>query len=97
VVRRFFVVTRNAKRIDHERLAQKGLTRHKTAGCEEINVDVTTSSAFVLRKVLQYPSVSEHEGVDLLPVHTQCFDCARSGRQEIARRFVGFVRHPHHR
>jgi len=42
---------RNAKRIDQERLALKDLPRHKTADYEEINVDVTTSSAFILRKV----------------------------------------------
>lgn len=42
---------RNAKRIDQERLALKELPRHKTADYEEINVDVTTSSAFILRKV----------------------------------------------
>jgi hypothetical protein len=42
---------RNAKRIDQERLALKNLPRHKTADYEEINVDVTSSSAFILRKV----------------------------------------------
>jgi hypothetical protein len=42
---------RNAKRIDQERLALKDLPRHKTADYEEINVDVTSSSAFILRKV----------------------------------------------
>ncbi len=42
---------RNAERIDQERLALKDLPRHKTADYEEINVDVTSSSAFILRKV----------------------------------------------
>jgi hypothetical protein len=42
---------RNAKRIDQERLALKKLPIRKTADYEELNVDVTTSSAFTLRKV----------------------------------------------
>jgi hypothetical protein len=42
---------RNAKRIDQERLALKDLPIRKTADYEEVNVDVTTSSAFTLRKV----------------------------------------------
>jgi hypothetical protein len=42
---------RNAKRIDQERLALKDLPLRKTADYEEVNVDVTTSSAFTLRKV----------------------------------------------
>jgi hypothetical protein len=42
---------RNAKRIDQERLALKKLPVRKTADYEEVNVDVTTSSAFTLRKV----------------------------------------------
>jgi len=42
---------RNAKRIDQERLALKALPVRKTADYEEVNVDVTSSSAFTLRKV----------------------------------------------
>jgi hypothetical protein len=42
---------RNARRIDQERLALKALPIRKTADYEEVNVDVTTSSAFTLRKV----------------------------------------------
>src|ERR1700738_4554827 len=42
---------RNAKRIDQERMALKNLPIRKTADYEEVNVDVTTSSAFTLRKV----------------------------------------------
>ena len=43
---------RNAKRIDQERMALNKLPIRKTADYEEVNVDVTTSSAFTLRKVL---------------------------------------------
>ena len=42
---------RNAKRIDQERLALKDLPIRRTADYEEVNVDVTSSSAFTLRKV----------------------------------------------
>src|SRR5712671_5106486 len=42
---------RNAKRIDQERMALKKLPVRKTADYDEVNVDVTTSSAFTLRKV----------------------------------------------
>ena len=42
---------RNSKRIDQERMALKKLPVRKTADYEEVNVDVTTSSAFTLRKV----------------------------------------------
>ena len=42
---------RNAKRIDQERAALKELPVRKTADYEEIHVDVTSSSAFILRKV----------------------------------------------
>jgi transposase InsO family protein len=42
---------RNAKRIDQERTALKELPVRKTADYEEVNVDVTSSSAFTLRKV----------------------------------------------
>ncbi len=42
---------RNAKRIDQERMALNKLPIRKTADYEEVNVDVTTSSAFTLRKV----------------------------------------------
>ena len=43
---------RNAKRIDQERMALNKLPVRKTADYEEVNVDVTSSSAFTLRKVL---------------------------------------------
>jgi transposase InsO family protein len=42
---------RNARRIDQERTALKQLPTRRTADYEEVNVDVTTSSAFTLRKV----------------------------------------------
>ena len=42
---------RNAKRIDQERMALNELPIRKTADYEEVNVDVTSSSAFTLRKV----------------------------------------------
>jgi hypothetical protein len=42
---------RNARRIDQERLALKELPIRKTADYEEVNVDVTSSSTFTLRKV----------------------------------------------
>jgi hypothetical protein len=42
---------RNAKRIDHERAALKDLPARKTADYEEVHVDMTSSSAFILRKV----------------------------------------------
>ena len=42
---------RNARRIDQERTALKTLPIRKTADYEEVNVDVTSSSAFTLRKV----------------------------------------------
>src|SRR6202521_4149372 len=42
---------RNAKRIDQERLALKQLPLRKTTDYEEVHVDVTSSSAFILRKV----------------------------------------------
>ncbi len=42
---------RVAKRIDQERLALKALPDRKTADYEEVLVDVTSSSAFTLRKV----------------------------------------------
>jgi hypothetical protein len=41
---------RNAKRIDQERMALKKLPVRKTADYEEVNLDVTTSSAFTLRR-----------------------------------------------
>ena len=42
---------RNAKRIDQERLALKPLPLRKTTDYEEVHVHVTSSSAFILRKV----------------------------------------------
>src|SRR5271155_586870 len=42
---------RNAKRIEQERMALKELPVRGTADYEEVNVDVTSSSAFTLRKV----------------------------------------------
>ena len=42
---------RNAKRIDQERMALNKLPDRKTADYEEVSVDVTSSSAFTLRKV----------------------------------------------
>jgi hypothetical protein len=42
---------RNAKRIDQERAALNKLPDRKTADYEEVHVDVTSSSAFILRKV----------------------------------------------
>jgi len=42
---------RNAKRIDQERMALKELPARRTADYEEVSVEVTSSSAFTLRKV----------------------------------------------
>jgi hypothetical protein len=42
---------RNAKRIDQERMALNKLPDRKTADYEEVHVDVSSSSAFTLRKV----------------------------------------------
>src|ERR1700691_6776113 len=42
---------RNAKRIDQERLARPELPLRKTTDYEEVHVDITSSSAFILRKV----------------------------------------------
>jgi transposase InsO family protein len=42
---------RNAKRIDQERIALKELPARRTADYEEVSVEVTSSSAFTLRKV----------------------------------------------
>jgi hypothetical protein len=42
---------RNAKRIDQERMALKELPARKTADYEEVSVEVTSSSAFTLRRV----------------------------------------------
>jgi hypothetical protein len=67
---------RNAKRIDQERMALNKLPVRKTADYEEINVDVTTSSAFTLRKVFySVPSrlIGHRLRVHLYDDRLECF------------------------
>jgi hypothetical protein len=67
---------RNAKRIDQERMALKKLPTRKTADYEEVNVDVTTSSAFTLRKVFySVPSrlIGHRLRVHLYDDRLECF------------------------
>ncbi len=56
---------RNAKRIDQERAELKDLPARKTADYEEVHVDVSTSSAFTLRKAF-YTAPSRLIGHKLL-------------------------------
>jgi hypothetical protein len=70
---------RNAKRIDQERMALKKLPPRKTADYEEVNVDVTTSSAFTLRKVFySVPSrlIGHRLRVHLYDDRLECFQGA---------------------
>src|SRR5580698_2668770 len=70
---------RNAKRIDQERMALKKLPVRKTADYEEVNVDVTTSSAFTLRKVFySVPSrlIGHRLRVRLFDDRLECFQGA---------------------
>jgi hypothetical protein len=70
---------RNAKRIDQERTALKKLPVRKTADYEEVNVDVTTSSAFTLRKVFySVPSrlIGHRLRVRLYDDRLECFQGA---------------------
>src|SRR6478735_4051803 len=70
---------RNAKRIDQERMALKKLPVRKTADYEEVNVDVTTSSAFTLRKVFySVPSrlIGHRLRVRLYDDRLECFQGA---------------------
>ena len=67
---------RNAKRIDQERTALKELPVRKTADYEEVNVDVTSSSAFTLRKVFySVPSrlIGHRLRVRLFDDRLECF------------------------
>ena len=67
---------RNAKRIDQERMALNKLPVRKTADYEEVNVDVTTSSAFTLRKVFySVPSrlIGHRLRVHLYDDRLECF------------------------
>jgi DNA replication protein DnaC len=70
---------RNAKRIDHERMALKQLPLRRTADFEEVNVDVTSSSAFTLRKVFySVPSrlIGHRLRVRLYDDRLECFQGA---------------------
>jgi hypothetical protein len=70
---------RNAKRIDQERMALKKLPPRKTADYEEVHVDVTTSSAFTLRKVFySVPSrlIGHRLRVHLYDDRLECFQGA---------------------
>lgn len=70
---------RNARRIDQERVALKDLPVRKTADYEEINVEVTTSSAFTLRKVFySVPSrlIGHRLRVRLYDDRLECFQGA---------------------
>jgi transposase InsO family protein len=67
---------RNAKRIDQERLALKELPLRKTTDWEEVHVDVTSSSAFILRKVFySVPSrlIGQRLRVHLHDDRLECF------------------------
>ena len=67
---------RNAKRIDQERLALKELPLRKTTDYEEVHVDVTSSSAFILRKVFySVPSrlIGQRLRVHLHDDRLECF------------------------
>ena len=67
---------RNAKRIDQERLALKELPLRKTTDYEEVHVDVTNSSAFILRKVFySVPSrlIGQRLRVHLHDDRLECF------------------------
>ena len=67
---------RNAKRIEQERLALKQLPLRKTTDYEEVHVDVTSSSAFILRKVFySVPSrlIGQRLRVHLHDDRLECF------------------------
>jgi hypothetical protein len=67
---------RVAKRIDQERAALKALPDRKTANYEEVLVDVTSSSAFTLRKVFySVPSrlIGQKLRVHLFDDRLECF------------------------
>src|ERR1700674_3561953 len=67
---------RNAKRIDQERLALPILPLHKTTDYEEVHVDVTSSSALILRKVFySVPSrlIGQRLRVHLHDDRLECF------------------------
>src|ERR1700681_4747916 len=67
---------RNAKRIDQERLALKQLPLRKTTDYEEVHVDITSSSAFILRKVFySVPSrlIGQRLRVHLHDDRLECF------------------------
>ena len=85
---------RNAKRVDQERMALNKLPIRKTADYEEVNVDVTTSSAFTLRKVFySVPSrlIGHRLRVRLYDDRLECFQGStpiltlrRGGRSQTA-------------
>ncbi len=67
---------RNAKGIDQERAALKALPPRKTSDYEEVQVDVTSSSAFTLRKVFySVPSrlIGQRLRVHLFDDRLECF------------------------
>jgi transposase InsO family protein len=67
---------RNAKRIDQERAALKALPPRKTSDYEEVLVDVTSASAFTLRKVFySVPSrlIGQRLRVRLFDDRLECF------------------------
>ena len=67
---------RNARRIEQERMTLKALPIRKTADYEEVNVGVTSSSAFTLRKVFySVPSrlVGHRLRVRLYDDRLECF------------------------
>jgi len=67
---------RNAKRIDQERLALKPLPLRKTTDYKEVHVHVTSSSAFILRKVFySVPSrlIGQRLRVHLHDDRLECF------------------------
>jgi hypothetical protein len=72
---------RNAKRIDQERLALNELPPRKTTDYEEVHVDVSSSSAFILRKVFySVPSrlIGQRLRVHLHDDRLECFQGSTS-------------------
>jgi hypothetical protein len=95
---------RNAKRIDQERAALKELPVRRTADYEEVHVDVTSSSAFTLRKVFySVPSrlIGQRLRVHLYDDRLECFQGStplltlRRGRPEPSGKHAHVVDYRH--
>jgi hypothetical protein len=95
---------RNGKRIDQERAALKDLPVRRTADYEEVHVDVTSSSAFTLRKVFySVPSrlIGQRLRVHLNDDRLECFQGStpiltlRRGRPEPSGKHAHVVDYRH--